>query len=1054
MAARKKAWIVITLLIIVVALAALFFIKQGASKPEKEEPVTEQTVQPKVEAEPEIEKTPEPEPKPEPEPEPEPTPEPQPEPEPEPEPQPQPEPEPEIQIRVPEAPDLDWMVITEEYEEPSLNLYQEDENVDWSEFVFSDQEIVLPDGTYYATLYVNDSVFGTIEFQQLASEPHFLKRDLQAQLNGTLSETAYEQLFSNPDIYYSLPYLETFAQSLTYNSTDLILKLYFNSSQVPVQTISMSSSGYSSLRQNYDVVGNVTVEPAHFSFVSNMSLFMSMMYDLDSEFSWNNLSATLSLANTFSFWNTTFSMPASLTYVNSRGVIPSVGSWNAYIDFPNQNIRFSFGNVGNAGFSNGSPVGFTVEKNYGFGTGSAMSNQFAQTITLTEDSTVDITVNGNSVFNRTLSLGIYRLTDFAFVQGSNDVVVTIHPLSRGEDTSEDKIIRFGQNYDTSLMAKGETTWRTGISIPKINQKLGTGGNYPYGFIIPALPTYSSSDGWTGMENVYNLSAISIFWEQSIGLTHTYTQSHTFSFVYEKDDNADHVQSLLFGGTVSGIIATSLGTSRVTLNGSFSNTNASRTSLSLVFSQAFISEILKPLSFSCSYSFTPDVQMTSLNLGYSFNIKGVRIGLSASSSYKFPSVSSSTSLTDPLTINAALSVGTNLGKNGSFSLNASINQSMNVYATASLSFSYSGQSLSSSVSTSQLKTLVGNISWSFRPSSTSRSSFQLNASNIDLMNLNFQEIPSHTLSGAWARSGDIVSMSFRAQASNKYRRFTSSLSLNSSLVFADGYFSMANSVYGPFLIVAPSKGLKNATIAVSNATESSTGSSKKVFGNVLYTRLSMYKPNNIIVYASNGSLFTSSGSFLFKITPVARQGFLAKISLESTVAISGILRQDPVTPYDSYSSPIYSVQLDDNGVDVKSMEIESSSYFFTDLDGRFIISDLKSGIYMIDLNINGQWYAAFFEVPVVESPGYVAILKDFDASTVDLQAQTMQKYNVKSFDQSYAGSLYIDFDRYITEDEYWSMLFTLSDEAEDSWYDFDEFDEYDESLYKDISAEGR
>ena len=110
--------------------------------------------------------------------------------------------------------------------------------------------------------------------------------------------------------------------------------------------------------------------------------------------------------------------------------------------------------------------------------------------------------------------------------------------------------------------------------------------------------------------------------------------------------------------------------------------------------------------------------------------------------------------------------------------------------------------------------------------------------------------------------------------------------------------------------------------------------------------------------------------------------------------------------------------------------------------------------MIDLNINGQWYAAFFEVPVVESPGYVAILKDFDASTVDLQAQTMQKYNVKSFDQSYAGSLYIDFDRYITEDEYWSMLFTLSDEAEDSWYDFDEFDEYDESLYKDISAEGR
>ena len=1054
MASRKKAWIVITLLVIAVALTVLFFIKQGASKPEKVELVAEQITQPKQESEPKAVTAPEIEPEPQPEPQPEPAPEPEPQPETEPQPEPEPEPEPEIQIRVPDAPDLDWMVITEEYVPPVQNLYQEEENVDWSEFVFSDQEVVLPNGIYYATLFVNDSVMGTIEFEQRDSNPLFLRTDLQAMLNGTLSESAFNQFFSNTNDRYTLQYLESSAERVTYNSTDLILKLYFNSSQVPVQTISMSSSSFSSLRQNYDVVGNVTVNPAHFSFVSNMSLFMSMMYDLDSAFSWSNLNATLSLANTFSFWNTTFSMPASLTYVNSRGVIPSIGSWNAYIDFPNQNIRFSFGNVGNAGFTNGTPVGFTVEKNYGFGTGSAMNNQFAQTITLSEDSSVDISVNGNSVFNRNLSLGIYRLTDFAFVQGSNDVVVTIHPLSRGEDTSEDKIIRFGQNYDTSLMAKGETTWRTGISIPKVNQKLGTAGNYPYGFIIPALPSYSSIDGWTSMENVYNLSAISIFWEQSIGLTHTYTQSHSFSFVYEKDDNVDQVQSLLFGGTVSGIIATSLGTSRVTLNGSFSNTNASRTSLSLAFSQSFISEILKPLSFSCSYSFTPDVQMTSLNLGYSFNIKGVRIGLSASSSYKFPSVSSSSSLTDPLSINAALSVGTNLGKNGAFSLNASINQSMNVYATASLSFSYSGQSLSSSVSTSQLKTLVGNISWSFRPGSTSRSSFQLNASNIDLMNLNFQEIPSHTLSGAWARSGDIVSMSLRAQASNKYRRFSSSLSLNTSLVFADGYFSMANSVYGPFLIVAPSKGLKNATIAVSNATESSTGSSKKVFGNVLYTRLSMYKPNNVIVYASNGSLFTSSGSFLFKITPVARQGFLAKISLESTVAISGVLRQDPVTVYDSYSSPIYSVQLADNGVDVKSMEIESSSYFFTDVDGRFIISDLKSGIYMVDLNINGQWYAAFFEVPVVEKPGYVAILKDFDASTVDLQAQTMQKYNVKAFDDSYAGSVYIDFDKYITEDEYWSMLFTISEENTADWYDFDEFDEYDESLYKDISAEGR
>jgi len=137
-----------------------------------------------------------------------------------------------------------------------------------------------------------------------------------------------------------------------------------------------------------------------------------------------------------------------------------------------------------------------------------------------------------------------------------------------------------------------------------------------------------------------------------------------------------------------------------------------------------------------------------------------------------------------------------------------------------------------------------------------------------------------------------------------------------------------------------------------------------------------------------------------------------------------------------------------------MEIDSSSFFFTDVDGRFILSDLKAGTYMVDLNINGQWYALFFDVPVVEEPGFVAMLRDFDASTVDLLAETTQKYNVRSFDEAYAGSLYLEMDDFITEEDYWTLLFTISDEDSNAWYDFDDFDEYDASLYKDIETSGR
>ena len=950
--------------------------------------------------------------------------------------------------KVPEAPDLDWFVYTELYvdrvDDWDSALFEDE--IDWSQFVFSDEEIVLPDGIYYAHLYVNDTSFGTIEFEQKDAKQLFKRIDLEAELNGTLATDYYFEFFSDPSDYYDLAYLESKAERVDYDSNNLLLYLYFNSSQVPVQTISMNSSTYSLLRQNYDVVGNVVIEPARFSFESNISAFVSAQYDRD--FLLSGLSASLSLSNTFSFWNITFSLPMSISYIKSAGIIPSIGNWSGYLDFPNSNLRLTFGNVGNSGFSGGSPFGFTLEKSYSFGTGSALSNQYTQTITLTEDSTVDIRVNGNSVYTKTLSLGVYRLTDFAFVQGANDIVVTIHPISMGDDTSMDQVMHFSQDYDTSLMAKGESVWRFGASIPKISQPKDSENTSAFGFVTPALPQYSRINGWTSMVNIYELGAMSVFWEQTIGLAHSYTQTHSFSFVFERNKNDSDIPgdySATFNGTVSGILATSIGTTRATFNGTLSNASAGRNSLSVNLSHSFVYPALKPLSLSGSYMLTSDSQTVSLNTGYSFSIKSLRLGLSFSTSYRFSNKNALTGglITKPWTANGSISMGTSLGKHGSFSLNASINQDLVFYATASVSFSYGTSSVNSSVTTSNGQSFVGNIGLYYRPSSTSRNSFQLNFSNINLASP-----VNHTASATWSHSGDLFSFSVRQQANAKYTRFNTSFSINTALAFADGYFALTNSLYGPFIIVAPQSSLKKASISVSNAIDSSASVSRKTFGNVLYTRLSMYKPNNIVVFASNGSLFTSSGSFLFKATPVARQGFLAKISLESSIAVSGILRHDAATPYDSYSSPIYDVTIADDGVSVANMEIDTDSYFFTDIDGRYILSDLKSGTYMIDLNVDGQWYAAFFEVPSTDKPGYVALYKDFDASILEEGSEIMQKYDVKTFDESYAGSLYLEIDSYITEEEYWDMLFQIAD-WEDEWEDWDDELDEDSSQYQTV-----
>ena len=935
----------------------------------------------------------------------------------------------EEQPRVPEAPDLDWFTMTDMVEQDSWTSSFFEEEIDWSEFVSSDDEIILPDGTYYAHVVVNGTRSGTVEFEQTDGKPRFRKADLEAELNGTLAEDYHDVFFTDESPFYSLEYLESVAESVRYDSINLLIYLYFNSSQVPVQNISLSTSSYSLLRQSYDVVGNVVLEPARFSFQTNISIFASLQVTGDPEIS--GLNVSMNLSNTFSFWNMTFSLPVSLSYYLASGFSPNIGSWSGYMDFPGENLRLSFGNVGNAGFTSGTPFGFTLEKSYGFGTGTALTNQYSQTITLTEDSFVSITVNGSSVYARTLALGVYRLTDFVFTTGANEIVVTIHPLAMGDDTSRDQVLEFGQSYDTSLMAKGESVWRFGVSIPRTLRQKGTGDEVAYGFVVPALPTYSTRDGWRRMENVYDFSGLSVFWDQSIGLSHSYTQTHSFSFVIE---NREGEYQGLFGASVSGILATGIGTSRAGINASLSSANPARNSLSVNVSQGFVAEALKPLSLSASYSLTHDMHMLSANTGYSLSLAGVRLGLSFSTSYRIP-VTAGVTIDKPWTWSGSLSVGASFGKTGSLSVNASINQDMAFYATASFSYSIGQNSMNASVTSNNGRSFVGNAGWYYRPGSDSRNNFQINISGINLASPR-----NHVLSASWSRSGELFSMSVRQQASNVYTRFTTSVSFNTAIAFADGEFAMTNSLYGPFLIVSPQNSLKDATVSVASTASTDSGVRLRTFGNVLYTRLVMYKANNIVVFASNGSLFTSSGSFLFKLTPTARQGFLAKVMLEASIAVSGVLLHSPDSPYDSYSSPIYKVTLAADGVGVDNIEMDNESYFFTDIDGRFILSDLKSGLYMIDLNAGGQWYAAFFEVPSVEEAGYVAIYRDFDAS--QLSGPVMQKYNILTFDDSYAGSVYLAFDRYMTEEEYWNFLFSLSD-----------YDEYVDEYVDDPDMDG-
>lgn len=969
------------------------------------------------------------------------------------EPEPIVEPEPvEVELTVPDVPDLDLWVDTYVYEEVEnwdYSMFYED--IDWSQFVFSDEEIVLPDGTYYAQLFVNDNTFGMIELEILNGDTFFKKSAIASELNGTLADDYYEEFTSLDKAYYTLEDFTELGAEVNYDSTNLYLYLYFNSSQVPIQTLSMgNASSYSLLRQSYNVEGNIELEPANFSFASNISAFVYTQYD--KQFNFRNVSLSLSFANTISFWNMTISLPTSLTISQRGGLIPSIGNWYGFIDFPTNNIRFSFGNVGNAGFANGTPFGVTIEKNYSYGTGNAMGNQYSQTITLVEDSLVDIKVNGTSVYTRNLALGVYRLTDFAFIQGANQIEVTIHPLRLGDDTSEDQVLFFDQSYDSSLIAKGESTWRIGASIPKLSIT-GEDGvpTDTMGFLMPTLPRYEGqSAGWKARQYMYVLSDYSIFFEQSIGLSHIYSQSHSLAMVVQRKQNGQY--DALFNMSVSGTLATAIGTSRATVVTSLNGGDYTKSTFSFTISQNFVNPKLKPLSLSGSYSRNYTMNTFTLNTGYSFDVMAARMSVSANLSLKTRTqagIANGTINDKPFTGSLSLSLSTALGKKTTFSLSSSVNQDLYVYATASLSVSLgSGSSTNASVSggfdpNGIVQDPVANVSLYYRPKNNNRNSFQFNVSNIQFHR---DALKDFTYSGTWSHSGGIYSMSLRQQITNTY--LSTSVSLNTALAFADGSFAMTNSIYGPFLIVSPEKSLKGADISISSATDSNTQVSKKTLGNVLYSNLSMYKGNNVVVYASTGSLFSSSGSFLFKLTPVARQGFLAKVKLETSQTISGALFHTENSVYDTYSSPIYRVTLKDNGRDVEKIEIDNTIYLFTDIDGRFILSDIKPGVYMFDLDVNGKWYAAFFEVE--ESlDGKVSLLKNLYSQEIIDDEDDDCKYNIMTCDDTYAGQTYMAFDQKISEEDFWAILFSITDE-DYGWDTWSAEDEYWDSLDMDLT----
>ncbi len=881
-------------------------------------------------------------------------------------------------------------------------------------FVSGEDSIIYDDGWYYMGLYINDDYVGDIEVLLEEGGQSLNSAELSLMLSGMITDDAYQAIFGTNEPYVALDRLSELGVYVEYNPSLFVVRLTFDINMMPVRNISVSSS-YMSRRDRYSLSGSETLTPAKFSWISHLSLYS--MLDVNAGVFNTSQLFSLSVTNNLSILGVGLDFSYQL---NMNSPYFHFGSWRGFYDFADQNIRMSFGNIGSGiGNYSGTSVGLSFEKNYSYGTGTAKGNQYEQTITLPVRSTIEIMMNDRQVYKRELAAGTYRLRDFLFSQGANGIDIIITPTDPADGESYTLHVDLG--YDSRLLARGESLWGVSFSFPRDIVAKGTGSGL-------AIPWFNNR------ELDYQFKNFSAQYWQQTGMSDTFTLSTTFS-----------ITRGLFLSNFSGVLATTFGTVQGSMAVSLSPLGlgySTKVSHRYSASNSWFGSIDTSLGYTNStYSVTqaanqtPQAGLLTGSLSYSGRI-GSLLRFSIGSNVTFPVDTFKPDWS--IITSIGMSPAKGLSISGSLTATATRYQPDKPVVRGSLSVSYSFGSTASVSANTDFNT--GNsVNFSWRPGSQRRDTLQLNLSG-----LNFTDILNHNLLLSWSHIGDLYSMSLRQQFYNSYKRSVTSLSLNTSFIFADGVFGMSRSISDNFLLIKPTGQLKGGTVSVGRSMDSSPTVLKSALGSAVYNNISSYNRNNVVVFGASDSLFGSGGTFVYEMTPRSRQGFVVKISMQPSYTVSGRLFDADGEPYMQYSSPVYMIDVDENGMPVLTPVDEY--YLFTDQEGRYIISDIQPGQYLFDLQVGDVWYAVRFDVPEFserdKADANVLIYSDYyvgdPALVVDYTVRDEETGDTVSSDETdvfgtlladeYHTVVFLHLDDRLSEQVFWDTIFPMFDDT--------------------------
>jgi outer membrane usher protein len=571
-------------------------------------------------------------------------------------------------------------------------------------------------------------------------------------------------------------------------------------------------------------------------------------------------------------------------------------------DDRNRLIRFAAGDLitSGRGFS-GSPqiAGLSAQRIYSIVDPlRAVQPRGDRSFTLTRPSTVEATINGQSVRRIRLDPGVYNVRDFPFVQGTNNVQFNIEDDSGGRQT-----IAFSQFFDRTLLAAGLTEFavQAGIFAPfsrsardyqfsepaasgwlrrGIGDTLTLGGNFnarKNGVTIGAEATVATAFGILGTDIAFSkVKGVGAGYAANVGLQKS------------------------FGGYKS--IARS-----ISLSAEYRSKN---------FTNPGFAGVDNRISWNLSASYAQPIgkaQFVSLSGNYGIARGGFQNETSARLTYGYN-----------------ISTRLNLTVDSTYENRPLLGREYGVRATLLIRLGRR------STGVTELDSRTKRVRIGYQTSRGEGVGAWTGSADLDIgkEDVGFNGGINYTANRAEIGVAHTTVYELSGQRTNSQR---TSIRAGTAIVFADGKFGLSRPIFDGFALVAPHKSLKGASVVI-DPREGHYTAKSGTFGPAVEPNLAAYVRRTVTYDVPNAPVGYDLGTGSAKVSPSYRGGYLIIAGSDYSVTALGTLIGTNGAPISLLAGKATEIGVSNP----KTLTI------FTNRTGRFGVSGMRSGKWRIEM----------------------------------------------------------------------------------------------------------